>query len=61
MSRGKGPYDSTCPSCLTVGQVTAKYAIGRMCRACIRVQNQWTCRDCGSANPRHPSPCPVTR
>lgn len=59
-AKGPYPYPYPCPECGETIQATAAYQVrhNRPCRPCIRVANGWTCRDCGSSDPRHPSPCP---
>jgi hypothetical protein len=61
VGRGTPRHRYTCPSCGREVVVTAAYAARqrRPCRPCIRVANGWSCTACGSADPEHPSPCPL--
>ena len=52
-----------CPECGVEQATTAGWRArgrGMPCLACIRTRNGWTCLECGSADPHHPTPCPVT-
>lgn len=57
----EGKYQTVCPSCGDTFGVNQKHAVRQRarCRPCIRTANGWTCQTCGTADPRHPSPCPA--
>lgn len=57
--RGKGPYPYPCPDCGQTVNATAAYRARHRnpCLACTRIRNGWTCRECGSTDPHHASPC----
>lgn len=57
-----GRHVYACPECGRELVTTAGWRArgrGMPCRPCVRRRTGWSCQECGSTDPDHPSPCPL--